>query len=107
MLDVRRTGTLTRGMLVSDRRSQTKVSPTQIPTILSSGKSSSSNRAKAIEEFEARNEELMLSSSSSGPGVGGGGGKGEGEEFKGCKVVVGTSGQEKLREDLFKRIWGV
>lgn len=107
-------------MLVCDRRSQTKVAPTQIPTTnIIGSKSSSSNRAKAIEEFEARNEELMLSTSSSTSSQPTSTStstsqpttnkeKDIGEiKFKGCKVIVGTGGQEKLREDLFRKIWGV
>ena len=95
MLD--RTGTLTRGMMVVDRRRSAGV-PSGLP-------SRQTNRAMAVEEVETLQKLNRLTiagtpadATSEGPGP-------EGE--RGTKVVIATPGGDTLRTLLLERIWGV
>ncbi|KAM0749022.1 nucleoside hydrolase [Meredithblackwellia eburnea MCA 4105] len=87
--EVETTGTITRGMYVTDRRASAAIAK-------QSGSSRSTNRAVAVEE----NEQLKLEGPSGSPVT-------PQEEERGTKVVVATPGGDTLRAVLLERIWGV
>ncbi|KAI5476689.1 hypothetical protein MNV49_007403 [Pseudohyphozyma bogoriensis] len=87
--EVETSGTLTRGMLVSDRRRSAAV-------LRNTGQSL--NRSIAVDQ-------LPVDSSAEG-GIGVGEDE-QGERVRGTKVIVATPGTDTLRTLLLERIWGV
>ncbi|KAK4702274.1 hypothetical protein P7C70_g3948, partial [Phenoliferia sp. Uapishka_3] len=97
--EVETTGTLTRGMLVVDRRASSIVPAN------SSSRPRPTNRAIAIEEAEAQAaalEHLTLDGTGTDAES-----EGEAQQPRGTKVVIATPGGDTLRTLLLERIWGV